>query len=156
MWINDNNNEKVNFNNHLLIFDLYSELNDKKQKIIIECENGQMGGIEIESVREISSDMLRAKISAHGSLVDNAVTAAQLQEEMEHGELQTCGVFPKEFGSTYGTGAASLTERILLSALPEPKPLPQLSSNFGAAAPGVTPNEPSQDFNALLRPGGMG
>ena len=96
----------------MLIFDLYSELNDKKQKIIIECENGQMGGIEIESVREISSDMLRAKISAHGSLVDNAVTAAQLQEEMEHGELQTCGVFPRETREEKGRVVAALGFRL--------------------------------------------
>ena len=110
----------------------------------------------IENTGDISAEALREKINASGAMVDNAVTASQLHEDMEHGGLQTCGVFPKEFGSTYGTGAASLIERSLLPELPEAKPMPKLASNFGAVAPGVSPDVPSQDFDTFLRPGGMG
>ena len=88
---------------------------------------------------EIDADALSAKISESGIPVDNAVVSALIAEEIEtYNALQTCGVFPKEFGLTYGTGSESLIMKALVPDLPEPTSLPKMAANFDAAAPDIS------------------
>lgn len=91
----------------------------------------------------ISADDLRAQIAENCIGMNDAVTSALLAEEINnYGELQSCGLFPKDFGAIYGSGSQSLIQSSLIPQLPEPSIMPRPTENFEeAASPNVKPLE---------------